>query len=124
MRIQVGYDFYTDTYMGKEIPEDSFERKSVEAEALINMITFGRIRKYNLSAEDLYLVKMAICASAESYYSADQHKGIKSENNDGYSVTYADGEENVAKINAIGAADLYLSGTTLRNRMADYDYEC
>lgn len=124
MRIQVDYDFYTDTYMGEEIPEDSFERKSIEAEALINMITFGRIRKYNLSTEDLYLVKMAICASAESYYRADQHKGIKSENNDGYSITYTDSEENAVRTNAIGAADLYLSGTTLQNRMVNYGYEC
>lgn len=121
--IEVDYDFYANNFKGTAIPAESFDKKSIESEALVNQITFNRIRKYSLTKEDLHLVKMAICAVADVYHEQEQHKGIKSENNDGYSVTYTDGDVETMRNNAVAAADIYLSGTTLRNRMMSYDYQ-
>lgn len=120
--INVDYDFYTNTFKGTVIPESAFDRKSVESEAFINKITFGRIHKYDLRPDDLKAVKLSICAAAEAVYNLDKHRDIKSENNDGYSVTYADSGESSRRLRMIEAADIYLADTTLRNRMASYDY--
>lgn len=123
-KINVDYKFYTNEFKGTAIPAVAFDRKSVDAEALVSKITFGRIHKYDLNPEDLIAVKMAICAVAEVNYDAEQRKGIKAENNDGYSVTYSDTSDNTLRVRAVEAADLYLCETTLRNRMVGYDYEC
>ena len=120
--INVDYAFYTDVFKGEVIPDGAFDRCSTDAEFFINQITFGRVHQYELRPVDLIAVKMAVCAVAEVYYLADQHKDIKSENNDGYSVTYVDTSENALKVRAIEAADRYLTDTTLRNRMVSYDY--
>ena len=91
-------------------------------ETLVNKITFGRIHKYDLRPDDLKAVKLSICAAAEAVYNLDKHRDIKSENNDGYSVTYVDSGESSRRVRMIEAADIYLADTTLRNRMASYDY--
>ena len=120
--INVDYAFYSNNFGGTVIPVGAFDRRSTDAEFFINRITFGRVHKYELRQPDLMAVKMAVCAVAEVYYLADQHRDVKSENNDGYSVTYVDTSENALKVRAIEAADRYLSDTTLRNRTVAYDY--
>lgn len=120
--IKVNYIFYVDTFKGSVIPEIIFGEKIMEAEAFVNNITFGRIHKYDLRPEDMYAVKMAICAVADSVYETDKHRDKKSENNDGYSVTYTDSSESSRRARMLSAADFYLCDTTLRNRMVSYDY--
>ena len=120
--INVDYYFYTDMFKGTVIPESTFDRKIIESEAFINKITFGRIHKYALRPDDLKAVKFAICAAAEAVYNLDKHRDVKSENNDGYSVTYSDNSESLRRLRMTEAADLYLADTTLRNRMVSYDY--
>ena len=120
--INVDYNFYTNTFKGTVIPESAFDKKSMESEAFINKITFGRIHKYDLRPDDLKTVKFAICAVAEAVYDSDKHRDVKSENNDGYSVTYVDSGESSRRLRMTEAADIYLADTTLRNRMASYDY--
>lgn len=120
--IDVDYYFYTDIFKGTVIPEGTFDRKIMESEAFINKITFGRIHKYDLRQDDLKAVKFAICAAAEAVYNSDKHRDVKSENNDGYSVTYADNSESSRRLRMTEAADLYLADTTLRNRRVSYDY--
>ena len=109
-------------FIGTAIPESAFDKKSMESEAFINKITFGRIHKYDLRPDDLKAVKFSICAAAEVVYNWDKHQDVKSENNDGYSVTYADNSESSRRLRMTEAADIYLADTTLRNRMASYDY--
>lgn len=120
--INVEYEFYKDIFKGAAIPDSAFKRFSTEAEACVSKLTFGRIHRYQLRAEDLTAVKMAICAAAEARYAADSHKDIKSENNDGYSVTYADVSESAVRLRMTEAADIYLAETSLRNRMVNYAY--
>lgn len=120
--INVDYAFYINTFKGTDIPESAFDKKSMESEAFINKITFGRIHKYDLHPDDLKAVKFSICAAAEAVYNWDKHRDVKSENNDGYSVTYADNSESSRRLRMTEAADIYLADTTLRNRMASYDY--
>lgn len=121
-QINVDYGFYADTFKGTVIPESAFGKLALDGEAFVARMTFDRIHKYNLCMEDKVAVKMAICAVAETKYKIDGHQDIKSENNDGYSVTYADTSENASRARMTEAADLYLSITTLRNRMVSYDY--
>lgn len=57
------YDFYTNQYFGKAIPEKDFPRLALCASQYIDYITQGKAAK----APELEAVKMACCALAEQY---------------------------------------------------------
>ena len=82
----VDYKYYSDTYGGEKVPEDSFEACEKRAEAVLHQITFGRVKQL---PEIPDLIKDAICAMVEVKYQEDKKQaGLKSETIDGYSVTY------------------------------------
>ena len=88
--MQITYGYYVDEYGGKTIPEQSFRKAEKQAEAYIRHLTYV---KGDIFATENDMVKDAVCAAAEVYYkyNAQQQSGtplVKSENNDGYSVTY------------------------------------
>lgn len=85
----VDYNYYHDTYSGKLIDADSFSHAEKEAEAYMDAITFGRVRRLDEIPE---CVKDAICSAAEimHQYLDGRMSPAKSESNDGYSITYAD----------------------------------
>ncbi len=119
------YKYYTDEYMGTSIQANDFPRYARWASCLIDRITSGRVRKLE---EVPSCVKDAMCAAAETCFQQNQKAGRikKSENNDGYSVSYADAEKEDDMIQR-AAADIrtYLAGTglTYRGRL-HHDYEC
>ena len=89
----VSYDYYTESF-GGSIPEEDFAKVEAASEAAISYLTYlnGDI----FAAED-DRVKRAVCAAAEVIYNSEKSSGsgkatgaaaIKSESNDGYSVTY------------------------------------
>ena len=83
------YSYYIDSWAGTLIPAQSFDQFARKAERLINFVTQHRI------SEVTDEVKNAVCAAAEAAYEirssvANIPQGIKSENTDGYSVTYKD----------------------------------
>ena len=86
----VTYDFYSKTF-GSLIPEDDFPKIGAEAEAAISYLTYVN---GDIFAKEDSRVKLAVCAAAEVIYNSKQNNGtsrsagIKSESNDGYSVTY------------------------------------
>lgn len=110
------YSYYTDSWAGVLIPAQEFDSYARKAERLINYIVNGEIK--NVTDE----VKNAVCAAAEVAYELRQSvanipQSIKSENTDGYSVTYSDynadelaNREKKAMFNAIQQE---LSGTGL-----------
>lgn len=87
----VSYDFYTETF-GALIPEAEFPKVEAKAEAVIGYLTYIN---GNIFAKEDSRVKLAVCAAAETIYTLNQASangaqgaGLKSESNDGYSVTY------------------------------------
>ena len=86
----VSYEFYTETF-GTLIPEKDFPRVEAEAEAAISYLTYIN---GDIFAKEDNRVKLAVCAAAEVVYNskhsngASGSAGVKSESNDGYSVTY------------------------------------
>ena len=86
----VNYDFYKST-LGGSIPEDKFAAVEAQAEAHISYLTYIN---GNIFAKEDDCVKLAVCSAAETIYNyktrtaAEGAAGIRSESNDGYSVTY------------------------------------
>lgn len=85
----VDYRYYQNVYHGKIVKADEFQTAEIEAEAFVNAITFGRISKLDPVPD---CVKLAICSVIEvlHQYIESHQSQIKSESNDGYSVTYAE----------------------------------
>lgn len=88
----VSYEFYSQTF-GTTIPEADFPKAEAKAEAVIGYLTYIN---GDIFAKEDNRVKLAVCAAAEvvHYYNTqasangNQAAGVKSESNDGYSVTY------------------------------------
>lgn len=115
------YDDYTKSYGGAVIPEGMFPRFATKASAYIDMFTFNRINEGNVSA--FPSVSICVCVMAEAIYFATGESGNKkekkSENTDGYSVSYvvegADGStaEETLRRKLYEIAKLYLINTGL-----------
>ena len=106
------YSFYTEVYKGT-MSETSFERVVVACSSCLNKITFGRIDEIAGSEN----VKYACCAMCDAMNEIESAKvggkTVKSENNDGYSVTFvteSDGQDPVSMLqrNLYQRARLYL----------------
>lgn len=76
--------------------EKEFQRSLVKAKAYIRRITFGRAEKF----EDMAEVKYALCAACDVIAMEEEKRSIYggrnalAENNDGYSVSYANEQPN------------------------------
>ena len=90
----VTYKFYSQTF-GGSIPKEDFTKVEAKAEAVISYLTYVN---GDIFAKADSCVKLAVCAAADAIYSNEKQTsaasestgtaGIKSESNDGYSVTY------------------------------------
>lgn len=83
------YGYYTNSFAGTLIPAEEFSSLANKAERFIDYLTMHRIEDVTDS------VKNAVCAAAEAVYEIQKQyanipQGVKSENTDGYSVTFAD----------------------------------
>lgn len=129
----VDYAYYASEYGGKIIPEEKYSGYERRAEAYIRKITYVRGDIFSMESD---MVKDAVCAVADVYCSYDQKQAsagmVKSENNDGYSVTYVteqtDGQttEEVLRKKAYAAASAYLLPTGWLSRKVGCCYvgEC
>ena len=112
--------FYMTEYGGNIIPNEQFQRVITRASTYIKAITFSRVDENNIPEE----VKAAACAVAEVIYKAESSTEgeKKSENTDGYSVTYVteqtDGEikEVILRKKQYAAAYTHLVLTVLLSR--------
>lgn len=111
------YEYYVSSY-GGDLSSDAFSKQIGKASAFISYLTMGR------STGETDAEQMAACAVADVYAASAGRLtsgGISSENNDGYSVTYADavnGEaiEETVNRRAAAAARMYLANTGLLYR--------
>lgn len=106
------YDWYKVNYFGAVIPEEAFPSFAMKASYLVDGLTAGNLQSLDVTPD---CVKDAVCAAAEKLYHFEQSpaKEIKSENNDGYSVTYADANEEKARDDAKTKIRVYLSTSGL-----------
>ena len=115
------YDFYKNTYRGT-MGEDDFDRNILLSSQYIRYLTAGKSDQY--AGDEL---KYASCEVADLQYnfshgSAGTFGRVKSENNDGYSVSYVsegkDGEtdESLFTRKAYSAVRKWLIPTGLMNR--------
>lgn len=123
----VDYSYYAEVFHG-EMPTDSFEKNEKKAEAYIRYLTYLNGDIFSKKDE---AVKNSVCAVADIYYEEAKRQKInggngtvKSENNDGYSVTYVteqtDGQtaEEILQKKAYDAAYVYLLPTGWLSRKA------
>lgn len=91
--IYADFEYYRNVYHGSAIGENAFRDKAREASLFIDQLTYSRL---NQGWAVVDAVKMAVCAVAERIQTAEQsgslsiNAAVKSENNDGYSVSYND----------------------------------
>lgn len=134
MKINVDYTFYVEEHHGSSISEEQFWEHAMEAEMIVNKMTYGRVHKYDLREEDLNAVKHAICAVTKVLADNEAAKAqtggrlVKSINTDGESITYADGPSGVSEDELLyqrcyAKARLYLEDTTLLYPGVHYDYQ-
>lgn len=111
------FDFYTNKYHGKAIADsETFERMAIEADAMLDYITMGKIKK---DAPYIEKVKLAACAICDIQYEQSTKAPQKtSESVGNHSVSYAVSQKTDAEYRAlkISKARLYLSNTGLLYR--------
>lgn len=120
----VDYEYYKESFVGSKISKTAFPKYEARAEAHLHRITFGRVKSLLEIPDE---VKKAICAMAEINYQEDKKTlGIRSENIDGYSVSYGDFTSETKNAELYSAAKDYLSDTGLlyRGRSRKYDNQC
>ena len=86
----VDFAYYSGTYGGNAVPEGRFPAAVLRAEAHIRALTY---LNGDIFAQKDERIKLAVCAAAEAVYrqeaqAAQGGAGIKSETNDGYSISY------------------------------------
>lgn len=111
----VDYTYYKETFKGSSIPEAAFDGWEVQAEAYIDMITFGRIDADNVSNE----VKKAVCAVSEKAKQLHDDGGIKtSETVGNHSVAYKieDSASTMSKLKVAASVHLCNTGLLYRGR--------
>ena len=135
MNVNVDFAFYAEEYLGNHIDmEDQFPRTAMDAEQIVNKITYGRVHRYKLCESDAKAVKYAICAVIDILYedtAVKQATGgrlAQRIDTDGESVTYAGIPSGMTEDEAIyqkcyKKASLYLEDTTLLYPGVFYDYE-
>lgn len=114
----VDFNYYSNTFRGTDIKdENEFIKAEKKASLLVNLLTKHRVSVMKEIPDE---VKDAVCAAAEIYGSeyGKVHAGVKSENTDGYSVTYTDAvaEDSAADKKAAEEIRKYLRFTGLLYR--------
>lgn len=129
------FAFYVEEYHGSNMDmENQFPGIAMDAEQIVNKMTYGRIHQYELYDKDLESVKYAICAVADVLYNdivAKHTTGgrlAQRIDTDGESVTYAGipsgmTEDEVLYQMCCTKARLYLEDTSLLYAGVFYDYE-
>lgn len=94
MAVYITFEYYEDTFLGKEIASDDFDALALRASATIDRFTFQRadaIITADDVAADVTGIKMATCAVAEELSKQDSGESdisVISEGVGGHSVSY------------------------------------
>ena len=106
--------FYNENYGGEgKIPASLFPLWEKRATAELLRITGGKIKGHKTEC-----VRFCVCEIAEFLYENAKTSGMRSENNDGYSVTYQDRD---IKKEILKIAETYLGETDFLYRGVEND---
>lgn len=103
----VDFNYYRDEFLGTLIPIKEFYHIESKATVYVNYVLLGNMK-------DTDEFKNAVCAVCELIYNESKRGGIKSENNDGYSVTFEEIGDFYDRV--IDVVKVYLSNTGLLYR--------
>ena len=123
-RPYTNYEYYKTQYHGEQIKsENDFKRAEINAEAFLDFVTFGRIAVLEVIPD---AVHNAICSVSEAIALREEKNAysVKSESNDGYSVSYGDAiSDNAFRSELYAVVQRYLGNTRLLNRgwVREYD---
>lgn len=123
-RPYVDFKYYTNDYGGVHIKTDKdFKRAAKISEAFVDQVTFGRIAKLDSITDS---IRDAICCVADAVAVQNEKREavVKSESNDGYSISYADAmNDTVVRNEMYRAVKSYLANTGLlyRGWVKEYD---
>lgn len=115
----VDYQYYIEDFGGEKISTESAFKKTRDlAETYMDDFTFGRVKN---DVENEHRIKSCLCEMCDVIYNltANDGKIVKSENTDGYSVTYVteriDGQdaEKVLENKLYRIVKVYLGNTGL-----------
>ncbi len=95
------YNYYTTSFGGNLIPPELFNRFMLKAKAYFDAVTLCR----SVPAEYREKASLALCEIAEVFMRYSSRGGIKSENTDGYSVSY---DESALNLELSEIMNLYL----------------
>ena len=115
--VYANFRYYETKYFGTSVPEEEFSRIVKKASQYIDHFTFGRITEENMG--EYPTLPDCACDMCDAIFMAQKNKEKKSENTDGYSVTYVtegvDGEtlERMLEKKLYSIAKLYLLETGL-----------
>lgn len=103
------FEYYTERYLGREIiSEAEFKRLAKRVTPTIDAMTFGRIPKLDEIPE---CVREAVCAMCEAYAGLEVSVGerrVTSENNDGFSQSFKEYDEESMRVQVSNAGKAYL----------------
>lgn len=113
--IQVDYSFYEESYAGRIIPdEQAFKQPIMKANIYLDQCLHRKPEE-----KEEQLVKLCLCEVSDLIYQEEsqrqEHGGrkLQSENTDGYSISYASGEEESLDKRIYTVIRKYLSRTGL-----------
>ena len=104
------FEYYEKEYGGTLLERAGFYRLALRASAIVDAYTFGRASKCGLD-----VVKDTVCAVADVIYK-NENRNIKTETNDGYSVTYNDISPERINDEIYSTVAAYLEHTDLMRR--------
>lgn len=100
--MNIDFDYYSNIYRGSIIPPADFAKYIRKAKIYVEGLIFGRD-----PGDRVESVKLAVCNVAELIYLDESRYGLSSENTDGYSVSYINGDigRSIADAAAVYLAD-------------------
>ena len=115
MNAYADYAFYCEVFHGRHdnTEKNEVDRNLRKASAFLRAFIFDE-----KSAQENEDVKFACCEIADLYFDENERNGIKSESNDGYSVTYNDSEM-TSKANEIALTYLAHTGLLYRGERCE-----
>lgn len=122
--MKVKYSFYTDSYGGRRISIDNWERLEMKAEQRLNGFTRGRCSVDWSGKTWENSAKCAVCEMAELLLTNEKTAGKASENNDGYSVSFDTTESIDSRLYKIARVYLCNTGLLYTGVRCSHDHEC
>ena len=122
--MKVEYSFYTDSYDGRRISSDDWNRLETKAEQRLNGFTYGRCSGDWSGKPWENSAKCAVCEMAELLLTDEKTAGKTSENNDGYSVSFDTSDSTGNKLYKIARVYLGNTGLLYAGVRCEHDHKC